>query len=125
MWTHAVATTAVLTMAVLLSKAAGEVGRAPAHADRAAELLWQALHWRDVAAQDGDAALRLQHLAAASATLHAARTLARDADLERASSIDVSRLARTLEEHLRDARAAVVVAPPRPRPSARHAADEA
>lgn len=102
MFAQAVATTSTLFLVSLVTKlllegpdAQGEHGR---------ELLRQATHWRDVAGQDADPLLRLQHAAVASALLQAARTVARDADLERASGINVPRLARFLETRVRDAR---------------------
>lgn len=74
----------------------------PAHA-----LVQQALHWREVAAQDGDAALRLQHATTAATLLQAARAVAQDDALERASGMDVPKLARALDADMADARAAL------------------
>jgi hypothetical protein len=106
MFAQAVSTTTVLLVVSLLSKLLYE----PSHegASVSHELLRQAVHLRDVALQDADGTLKLQHAAAAAATLQAARTLARDADLERASGLDVSRLARSLDGHVADARRALL-----------------
>lgn len=102
MFAQAVSTTTVLFLVSLLSKLLYE----PAHegAVHAHELLRQAVYLRDVAAQDADSTLKLQHAAAAAATLQAARTIARDTDLERASGFDVPRLARSLDALVAEAR---------------------
>lgn len=102
LFAQAVATTTVLIAASLVSKLLLEGNEGPA--GYAQELLRQALHWRDVATQDADAALRLQHATAASTLLQAARTITRDADLERATGMDVPRLARSMEAAVADAR---------------------
>ena len=102
---HAVTVTGLLLAGSLMCKLLGE--DADAHHTPAAELFRQALHWREIATQDNDSALRLQHAASASAMLQAARTLLRDADLERATGMDVSRLARTLDAQLAEARQSV------------------
>jgi hypothetical protein len=105
MLAHAAATTAVLGAASVASKLFETQEVSAASTRRAAEeLLHQSLHWRDVALQDADPALRLQHAAAAATLLQAARTVACDADLERASGMDVARLARALEANVADAR---------------------
>lgn len=102
MLAQAVSTTAILLGVSLLSKLLLET-HVPV-GGHAHELLRQAVHWRDVALQDADPATRLQHLATAAALLQAARTIARDADLERASGVDVPRLARSLETQVVDVR---------------------
>lgn len=102
LFAQAVATTTVLFVAALLSKLLLEGNETTA--GYAQELMRQALHWRDVATQDSDPALRLQHATAASTLLQAARTITRDADLERATGVDVPRLARSLETRVTDAR---------------------
>lgn len=102
------ATTGLLFAASLISKI---VFDPHADASRSAyELLRQALHARDLAAQDADATLRLQHSTQAATLMQAARTLARDVDLERLSGIDVSRLSRSLETRVMEARQ--ICAPP-------------
>lgn len=105
MFAQAVSTTTVLLVVSLLSKLLYE----PAHEGgiHSHELLRQAVHLRDVALQDADGTLKLQHAAAAAATLQAARTIVRDADLERASGLDVPRLARSLDGLVIDARHAL------------------
>ena len=105
MLAQAASTTAVLLLLSLLTKLLFEAHEGVG--SHARELLRQALHWRDVAAQDADGALRLQHAATASALLQAARTLLRDVELERASGVDVPRLARSLETLVAEARQTV------------------
>jgi hypothetical protein len=83
----------------LLLETPGEGVSGSAH-----ELLRQAIHWRDVAAQDADDAMRLQHASTAAALLQAARTIARDSDLELVAGVDVPRLARSLQARVTDAR---------------------
>tara|TARA_Y100000813_G_C23848869_1_gene205581 strand:+ start:89 stop:439 length:351 start_codon:yes stop_codon:yes gene_type:complete len=105
MFPQAVATTAALLVFSLVTKVLLETPDASgAHA---LELLHQAAHWREVAAQDSDPALRLQHAATASTLLNAARTLARDAELERGCGVNVPRLARKLEAAVADARQSI------------------
>lgn len=101
---HALTVTAVLVLVSLFSKLLADEHHA---GGRTVELLQQALHMRDVATQDADPALRLQHAASAVAFLQAARTMARDADLERESGVDVPRLARSLEARVMEARQSV------------------
>ena len=91
--TQALATTSLLLLGSLVTKLLLE--GTGTTADAAQELLRQALHWRDVASQDADPTLRLQHAATASTLVKAARTLARDTDLERILGMDVPRLARS------------------------------
>lgn len=105
MLAQAASTTAVLFLASLLCKLCYE--GAESSPSSAAELLREALHWRDVAAQDTDPAMRLQHAASAAAMLNAARMVAKDVVLERASQLDVPKLAKTLESDVAEARKAV------------------
>lgn len=100
---QAVATTSALVALCVFARLLHDERHAesPAHA-----LVQQALHWREVAAQDGDAGLRLQHAATAAALLQAARAVERDGALERASGIDVPKLARGLDADVAEARAA-------------------
>ena len=78
----------------------------------AGELFRQSLHWRDVSAQDGEPTMRLQHAAMAAAFLQAARAVARDAELERAAGVSVSRTARSLDDKLYAAREACTIPKP-------------
>ena len=97
------ATTGALVTASLLSKLLLEY-REPVGA-QAHELLRQAEHWHNVASRDdADVALRLQHAAKAEALIHAARTLAADASLERMTGLDVPRYAQTLQKETRTLR---------------------
>lgn len=82
-------------------------------AEQATELVFRALQSRDLSAQDADSVLRLQHCVAASTMLTAARMLTRDDELERSVGVDVSRLARSLDRAVREARQIL-------RPSRRH-----
>lgn len=102
LFAQAVSTTGALFVLSIVTKLLLE-NRGEA-SESAHELLRQALHWREVSAQDADDALRLQHASTAAALLQAARTVARDADLERAAGVDVPRLARSLEARVSDAR---------------------
>jgi hypothetical protein len=101
MLTHALTTTGALMVVSLVSKVLLESHESTA---AALELLRQASHWRDAAAQEADVALKVQHAATAAALLTAARTVVRDVDLERASGTDVPRLARSLTRELARAR---------------------
>ena len=105
MLSQAVATTTVLLVVSLVTKLAFESGDAPG--DGGGELVRQAVHFRTLATQDADAALRLQHLAMALAYVDAARALHRDETLERSSGRDVARLARHLERQVAEARKAL------------------
>ena len=73
-------------------------------ASKAYELLRNCLQWKDMAYQDTDIVLRLQHASTAAAFLQAARIMARDAELERASGIDINNLAIGLEKTTTEAR---------------------
>lgn len=95
-------TTFLLAAAALVSKFAAEPGLGGSSI--ALELMRACLHWRDLAQQDTDAVLRLQHAATAAAYLQASRRAARDADLERACGLDVARLEEKLEAAVADAR---------------------
>lgn len=70
----------------------------------AADLAYKAMQWRETAAQDTEPTLRLQHAAYAMGYMHAARSLVRDDVLERRLGMNVSRLTRTIERHVMDAR---------------------
>ena len=102
---HAVATTGGL---ILLS-CATRIGTdfVTGNTALSRDLLDMALHWMNVANQDADPVLRFQHSAMAIASLAAARRGTRESDLERASSLDVSRLSRDMETQLRNARQAL------------------
>ena len=105
MITQAASTTGVLLLAAVLAKVMYEDARASSSTTNAAvEFLQRAIQWREYSTQDGHAGLRLQHAAMAVAMLEAARSLARERDLERAAGLDVSRLARSLEAQLIEAR---------------------
>lgn len=99
---QAVSTTVVLLATALFSKLLLDVNEPTASAAR--ELLTQALHRRAMAAQATDPALRLQYAAGAATLLQAARTVLRDEELERATGRDVTRLARSLEHQVSEAR---------------------
>ena len=102
---QAASTTGVLLLVALISKVMYEDARATSSTTSAAvELLQRAIQWREYATQDGNASLRLQHAAMAAAMLEAARSIARERDLERAAGIDVSRLARSMDAQLNEAR---------------------
>ena len=104
---QAASTTGVLLLIALISKVMYEDARATSSTTGAAvELLQRAIQWREYATQDGNASLRLQHAAMAAAMLEAARSIARERDLERAAGIDVSRLARSMDAQLTEAREA-------------------
>lgn len=102
MFTHAIATTTTLAIVCLASKTMTQ----PLTLDRqkAAELLRNCLHWRDLSVQDTDATLRLQHATTAATFLQSTRILVRDADIERMSGMDVNRLAQALEASIGDSR---------------------
>ena len=105
---QAASTTGILLLTAVMAKVMYEDARASSSTTNAAvEFLQRAIQWREYATQDGHAGLRLQHAAMAVAMLDAARGLARERDLERAAGIDVSRLARSLETQLSEARAFV------------------
>lgn len=102
MFIHAVATTTTLAFVSLASKMMSQ----PMTVERqkAAEMLRNCLHWRDLSTQDTDAVMRLQHASTAATFLQSARLLARDAEIERMSGMDVNRLARALEASIGDSR---------------------
>lgn len=106
MLSQAIATTTVLLVVSLVTKLAFESGDASGDSG-GGELVRQAVHFRTLATQDADAALRLQHLAMALAYIDAARALHRDETLERSSGRDVARLARHLERQVAEARKAL------------------
>lgn len=102
---QAASTTGVLLLVAVMAKVMYEDARSSSSTTSAAvEFLQRAIQWREYATQDGHAGLRLQHAAMAVAMLDAARVLARERDLERASGMDVSRLARSFEAQLMEAR---------------------
>lgn len=68
------------------------------------DILLQALRWKEQAREEMDPNLRLQQLASASALLDMARNLSTDAELERGSGVDVSRMERSLSTRLANAR---------------------
>ena len=70
----------------------------------------RAPQWREHATQDSHATLRLPARRHGRGDAEAARSIARERDLERATGMDVARLSRTLDEHLAEARALI---PPR------------
>lgn len=65
-----------------------------------AHLLREAMHLRTLAQQDSDPAVKLFHYAQASAYVQAARSMARDAELEQSAGLDVTRLTRALDHQI-------------------------
>lgn len=98
----AVGVTAVLVAASLLTR----VGHDPEEGtlDAAADLVYKATQWRETAVQDTDPTLRLQHAAFAMAYMHAARSIARDAALERRTGMNVARTSRAMDRRVVEAR---------------------
>lgn len=95
----------VATLVGLAATTASVGARLAVTRDRTpADLVTQALDWRDAALSASDDVARLQHLSMALALLHAARALASDAELERASHVDVARTTRSVETKLARAR---------------------
>ena len=70
----------------------------------ASDLLQRTMHWSEMATQDREAAVRLQHSAMAMAYLDAARSMSRDDELERACGVDVDRLAKTVDDMVTESR---------------------
>lgn len=93
---NAIAVTATLTAASVLSKSALTSG---AHVNRhhAHEFAQKAVHLKDMALQDTAGPLKLQHASQASAYMSAARVLAADEELEYMLSIDVIRLSKLID----------------------------
>lgn len=112
MLAHAVCTSGILAVASVVSKAVTDPSE---RASGAVELLRQALHWQDVAVQDSDPALRLQHATRAQAMLDAARIVMTDIELERSSGVHVQRTARELDALSSDARQSVTKRAARPK----------
>ena len=109
---QATSTTAILVVVSVIAKVIYEDARATSSTTAAAtELLHRALQWREYATQDRHAGLRLQHAAMAVAMLEAARSIAKERDLERATGMDVSRLSRSLDAQMNDARGLLSVRP--------------
>lgn len=104
MLTQAMTTTSMLVMASLLSKLVATSQTASADHSKSYELLRSCIHWRDLAQQDTDLVLRLQHAATAAALLQSSRMLARDVDLERASGMDISNLVQSLDQTVSESR---------------------
>ena len=98
----AAAVTAGLVIVSLATRHTGDADATTTGA--AADLVYAALQWRETAVQDTDPALRLQHSAAASAYMQAARMIARDEALEQAVGVSVARLARSMERRVVEAR---------------------
>tara|TARA_B100000683_G_C12481840_1_gene551672 strand:- start:1702 stop:2130 length:429 start_codon:yes stop_codon:yes gene_type:complete len=90
-------TTAVVVLAMIGKAARGERARAPQITRAARELLGQSQTWSDMAAQDQESLYKLQHTCMAAAYANAARVLAADDELLRASNIDVHQKLRELE----------------------------
>ena len=101
---HAITSTVLLVVLALTSRMLVLEPISP-DALKAQELLRQCLHWRDLAMQDTDAVLRLQHATTAHAYLQSARYVSTDVHLERSSGMDIQRLAHSVEDMLGDARA--------------------
>ena len=112
MLAQAVSTSLVLLLGSLLAKLLVDTHDTTSVGGNAHSLLRQALHWRDVAAQDVDPIMQLQHAASGAAFLHAARTISKDSELERIAGVDVSKLARGLEKRMTTARQNVQAVPP-------------
>lgn len=95
-----------VTVGLVAASLAARSAQAPdaATTSAAAELAARAMQWRETAVQDSDPALRLQHMATALAYMHAARSLARDGDIEQLVGFDVARSMRMLEKRVTEAR---------------------
>ena len=98
----AVGVTGVLVAASLLTRVAHDPEEGAL--DAAADLVYKATQWRETAVQDTDPALRLQHAAFAMAYMHAARSIARDAALERRTGMNVARAGRAMDRRVLEAR---------------------
>ena len=101
---QAVATT---TSLLVLASLASKLIASPQHSEmslKAHELMRNCLHWRDLSNQDTDMVLRLQHATLSTAFLNSARVLMRDAELERASGVDINALGLKLEKTVEEAR---------------------
>lgn len=98
MWRTPLSLETLAAGAFALATAASIAARLAVSRDHApTDLVMQALDWREQAQAATDDVLRLQHYSMALALLHAARGLASDAELERASRADVARLTRSME----------------------------
>lgn len=104
MLTQVMTTTSMLVMVSLLSKLMATSQAASAEQAKSYELLRNCIHWRDLAQQDTDLVLRLQHATTAAALLQSSRMLARDIDLERASGMDISNLVKSLDQTVSESR---------------------
>lgn len=104
MWLQAVTTTVILVLVSIASKMSLD---ATVERSQATELLRSALNWRDISLQDEETVTRLQHAVMAATFLQAARLACRDADLERTSGIDVSRLSRSIDTTVCESRDAL------------------
>lgn len=103
MLAHVASTTCVLVAVVLFSKAASAVENPEKR--RAKEMMSLCLHWREASRQDMDVVLRLQHAATAAAYLEAAKMLATVTEIEQSVGMDVSKLERSLEKSVKEAKA--------------------
>lgn len=106
----ATAVTSAVVLAALLTKLfdADASGGAAAIA---VDLVRQAAYWEEVAEQDADRSLQLQHLSMALALLQAARTLLPDNELERKVGHSVARVQHELEQRITSLRQGVVAEP--------------
>lgn len=111
MLTHCLVVTVGLIVVSVLSKVIFDGGVTTEHQSRM--LVEQAVHWRDVAKNDVDDIVKLEHYVTASTFLSAARSIANDVVVERASGVDVVRLANELEKGV------VASRPENPKPKAR------
>ena len=98
MLTHCLAVTTGLIVVSILSKVLFENNVTAEQQIRM--LVDQSLHWRDVATNDKNPVVKLEHFVTASTFLNAARSIANDVEVERASGIDVARLAQELEREV-------------------------
>lgn len=68
------------------------------------EMFNNCIHWRDIAYQDTNIVLRMQHAVTALTFLKSARMLSRDSTLEHMFATDVERLSKHLEAVIVDSR---------------------
>ena len=103
MITQAIFSTASLGFIAIVSRMLTENSVTDEHG-AGMQLMYESLHWRDVALQDTDAIVRLQHSAMALAYLQGARSTTRDIVLERSLGMDINKFSKSVNSLVYEAR---------------------
>ena len=92
----------MVTAGVLCASVAAKVMETPdaTASNISTDLAQQALYWKDIACNDENLVIRLQHYITSATLLQVARSLSSDQELERVSGVDVAKVSRSVDNRI-------------------------